>query len=155
VKNGIPKQIQNILTEDETVEKSFNLKDCRVYTTETRLLVIKGRTIQDFDYTHIPSIAYTLKPCWWLVILGIIIVIAGVSFAVVTDETIIWAIAGIGGLLTLWGFIKKSEQAEVYVVGVSKQTFRGSRDDLDSLLKIVRQKQATKQTVYKAETGQD
>jgi len=142
-KQGIPKQIQNILTEDEIIEKRFNLKGCQVYSTNNRLLVLEGRTIRDFDYAHISSIAYSSRRYWWLIGFGIIFIIAGVYIRQIVGVEIA-AIAGglIGLILIIAGAVSKSEWIEANVVGVTKpRTFKGSRDNLDSLLQIIRQKQ--------------
>ncbi len=72
----LPKQLKSILTDDETVERSFDLTGCRVYATDKRLVELAGRTIRDYDYSHISSIAYSSKRYWWLIVFGMIIMIA-------------------------------------------------------------------------------
>lgn len=149
----LPKQLESILTDDETVERSFDLKGCHVYATDKRLVELAGRTIRDYDYTHISSIAYSSKRYWWLIVLGIITVIAGIYFGRYIDEMVVWASVGIGFLLIILGVFMKSEWVEVNVVGVPKPVkYEGSRVILDSLLQIVRQKRLTKHVTDKKET---
>ena len=63
-KEAIPKNILKLLTEDETIEKSFDLQNCEVYATNKRLFRVEGRSIRDFDYTHISSVEYISKRYW-------------------------------------------------------------------------------------------
>ncbi|MFC1862164.1 SHOCT domain-containing protein [Chloroflexota bacterium] len=143
----LPKQIQSALTDDETVERSFNLKGCKVYATSKRLLELTGRTVRDYDYTHVSSIAYSSKRYWALLVFGIIAVIAGIYSFGDTDGTIFWVLIGIGCFLIILGVFRKSEWVEVNIVGVQNTVeYKGSRDELDSLLQIVRQKRLTEST---------
>lgn len=151
-KRKIPKQVEVILTEDETIEKSFDLNGCHLYATDKRLLELKGRTVRDYDYAHIASIAYTSKRYQSLIVLGIIFLIAGISAAVAGAPALL-ALAGIGLILVIAGIIKKSEWVEVSVVGVANPAkYEGSREALDSLLQIVRQKRLAVPTSEQKET---
>jgi hypothetical protein len=154
MKKNLPKQIQRILTTDETIEKSFDLKEGhRVYATNKRLLDLVRRRVQDYDYAHISSIAYTSKRYWWLIALGIVVIIAGVYFGNIFEEIIVWASAGMGCLLIILGMFVKSEWVEVNVVGVNKHVkYKGKRDALDSLLQVVREKRLPEQAVQQKET---
>lgn len=157
----LPKQIQNILIEDEVIKKSFDLKGCQVYATEKRLLVIEGRTVRDFDYAHIPSIAYSSKGRRGLVAFGTVLLIIAFSLPFVRYVGVHsgpWemAILIVPGLtLIVAGIILKSERVEINVVGISSPIkFRGSRQDLDSLLQIIRQKRMVRH-VAETETKED
>lgn len=153
MKKKLPKQIQSILTTDETIEKTFDLKGHRVYATSKRLLDLAGRRVQDYDYAHISSIAYSSKRYWWLIALGIIVIIAGIYFGNNIEEIIVWASVGMGCLFIILGIFIKSEWVEVNVVGVNERVkYKGSRDALDSLLQIVREKRLTEQAVQQKET---
>ena len=56
-------------------------------------------------------------------------------------------------ILIIIGIIAKSEWVETNVVGVSKPIkYKGSRQDLDSLLKIIREKRAAENTASQRET---
>jgi hypothetical protein len=146
---AIPKNIRSLLTENETIEKRFDLKGCKLYATDKRLLRTEGRSITDFDYAHISSIMYSSKRYWWLIVPGIVLMIIGAfvgSYAGI-------ALIIIGFIFIIAGAIAKSEWVEANVVGVPKPVkFEGSRQDLDSLLQIVRQKRIVKPTVGKIET---
>lgn len=138
-------RIQKILTEDEAIEHHFNLKNQELYATTKRLIAVKGRNIRDFDYAHISSIAYSSKRYRWLIILGILIAIAGRFLSMPIDDAYIdFSLPSIivGIILVIIGIIKKSERLEVNVVGVPEsEKYKGSKEDLDSLLRIVREKQ--------------
>jgi len=161
-KQKIPKQVEGILDEDETIEESFDLKGCHVYATDRRLLMKQGRTVRDFDYAHISSVAYSSKHHRGLVIPGILLCVlggwllgtllsTGIGSAGIGFATIIALI--IGGVLILSGLTGKSEWVEINVAGVASLIkFAGSRQDLDSLLHIIRQKRTTKPAISKTET---
>lgn len=149
----LPKQIRNILTEYETIEKSFHLKGRRVYATNKRLLDLAGRTVIDYDYAHIASVRYTSKRYRRLIILGIIIMVVGVfaGFNVDVTEIIIGSVLG-GLVFIIIGAIAKSESVMVKVVGVDDPvTYKGSTDELDSLLQIVRTKRLTESALSQKE----
>ena len=134
----VPRQVKNILVEDEAVEHQFDLKGQELYATSKRLIVVKGRSIRDFDYAHISSVAYDSKRYRWLIILGIVIAIIGMSIG---EGVAIAAGAIIGFILILIGIMAKSEHVELSIVGVPQpEKFEGERDDLDSLLQLVRQR---------------
>lgn len=151
---SIPKQIRSMLTGDESVEKSFDLKGCKVYATSKRLVRQEGRTIRDFDYAHISSVEYSPKRYRWLIALGIILIIAGYyagQMMGAEEATIALAITGL--ILIIAGAIAKSERVQVNVVGVSNPIeFRGSGQALDSLMHIIREKQVAEHEVAQRET---
>ena len=66
----IPKNVENILTEDEEIEEVYYLKEYDVYATNRRIIERRKRRIRDFDYNHVSSISYESKRYWWLVLLG-------------------------------------------------------------------------------------
>ena len=149
------KKIEGILTEDETIEKSFDLEGCQVYATDKRLLMLEGRTIRDFDYTHISSVAYSSKRYWWLILVGIanaaILMFLADTFGFGDVGMVVGAIVGLIFIIT--GILAKSEWVEANVVGIPKPIkYKGERQDLDSLLKIIRQKRATEHTASQKET---
>jgi len=116
--------------------------------------MIEGRTIRDFDYAHMSSIAYSSKRYRWLIVLGIVLMIAGVWVGGFFIGAV--ALAIIGLILIFAGVKAKSEWVEVNVVGVSNPIrFLGSRQDLDSLLQIIRQRRMAKDTVVQTETKGD
>lgn len=148
----LQKKIQSVLTSDETIEANFRLRDCEVYATNKRLLELKGRSVRDYDYAHISSIQYTSKRYRSLIVLGTIFLIAGVSAAVAVAPALL-ALAGIGLIFIIAGIFKKSEWVELYIVGVSdSRRYKGSKDALDSLLRIVRQKRLSGPTSGQKET---
>lgn len=152
-KQKIPQPIQNILTEDENIEEIFDLEGQQVYATDKRLLVVKERSIRDFDYTHISSVLYSSKRYRWLIALGILLTIVGYFVGDFFGSA--WAIpfVGIGVILIIVGVVRKSEWIEVNVVGVpDPQKFPGEKRNLDSLLQIIRQKRMAKRTVGETET---
>ncbi len=147
------KKIEGILTKDETIEKSFDLEGCQVYATDKRLLILEGRTVKDFDYTHISSVAYSSKRYWEYIIIGILVVAIGWFVGEMLGDIARIAGAIIGLILVIIGIIAKSEWVEANVVGVPKPIkYKGSRQDLDSLLKIIRQKRVAEHTAGQKET---
>lgn len=150
----VPRQIQDALTRDEVVEESFDFRGCRVYATSRRLLKQKGRTIRDFDYGHISSVAYSSKRCWWLIALGVVFVIIGVYIGVYMGRpAAMGTLVAIGAVTIVGGAIIKSEWIEVSVVGVSyPQRFEGSREMVESLLQIIRLRRDTEHQAGQGET---
>lgn len=150
----IPQQIQNVLTRDEVLEKSFDLQDCRVYATSKRLLELKGRSTRDFHYAHISSIAYLSKRYWWLIAIGVIFAIGGIIMGRLLDEMAIGMIAIVPGvILILVGALYKPEWVVLNVVGISEpHKFEGSKQTLDSLLQIIREKRDAQSAAGQAVT---
>ena len=135
-------RLQQILVDNETVENTFSLKGVELYATNQRLITIQGRTIRDFDYAHISSVAYSSKRYWGLIVGGILIAVFGVAGGQFLD-TVEIAIGslGVGLVLIIIGALVKPEWVEVNVVGLSDPIkFSGSKKDLDSLLHTMRQK---------------
>jgi len=147
------KKIEGILTKDETIEKSFELKGYQVYATNKRLLRLEGRTVRDFDYNHISSVEYSSKRYWGLIIVGVIIWIIGIPLGGWIDNLLIWLFGIMGFLVIIIGIFLKSEWVETNVVGVKEPIkYPGQRDELDSLLKIIREKRAVDHTVSQKES---
>ena len=135
-------RLQQILVGNETVENTFSLKGVELYATNRRLITIQGRTIRDFDYNHISSVAYSSKRYWALIIFGILLVAIGVAVGLLLDAMeVMMGFLGVGLILMIIGVILKPEWVEVNVVGLPEPVkFGGSKQDLDSLLQIIRQK---------------
>ncbi|MFC2035264.1 hypothetical protein ACFLUJ_03965 [Chloroflexota bacterium] len=136
----LPKRIRNILTEDENIERSYDLRGCKVYVTNKRLLELRGRTVVDYNYSHISSIKHTSKRHWWVIIFGIVIIAAGVFTALNIDsgDYIMLGLILVGLLLLVIGVIVRPEWVIVNVVGLDPVKYKGSKDKLDSLLQVVR-----------------
>lgn len=132
---------QNILAEGETIEESFDLGGYQLYATDRRLIEVKRQTIRDFDYAHISSIGYSSKRYRWLIIIGVLIGAAGMAAGDFLGDEARIAGAIVGVILIIIGVVAKSENIEVTVLGLSQSPkYKGSRKDLDSLLRIIRQK---------------
>lgn len=132
---------RNVLAEGETIEESFDLGDCQLHATDRRLIEVKGQTIRDFDYAHISSIGYSLKRYRWLIIVGVLIGAAGMALGDFLGDGARIAGAIVGVILIIIGVVAKSENIEVTVLGLSQSPkYKGSKRDLDSLLRIIRQK---------------
>lgn len=119
---------------------------------------LEGKTVRDFDYSHISSVEYSTKRYWLLSILGILFAAAGYYVGDVNDEGVIIGIGLVVGiLLILVGIVWKSETVVTDVVGVDGQVnYKGSRQDLESLLKIIREKRDDTQAVdYQESKKQD
>ena len=139
----VPRQIQNILARDELVEKDFHVKGRRLYATDRRLLELEERTIRDFDYAHISSVAYTPKRYLWLIGVGVALIILGAALRSLLDfEPFLWSFLVVGVVLIIIGALVKKEFVVAYVVGVPDPIeYEGSRQTLDSLLQLIRAKQ--------------
>lgn len=141
-------KINSVLTQGENIEKSFNLNGCRAYATNKRLFRLEGNNIRDFDYNNISSIGYSPKHHWILIILGVLFATAGYYVGDVNDEPAI-TIGGlvIGMILVLTWIFWKEEIVVTDVIGVEKEIeYRGHRQELDSLLKIIREKKNAAQS---------
>lgn len=136
----LTKQLQNVLTEDEEIEKIFALKGRNVCATNKRLIELKGNTTIDYDYTHISSIEYSSKSYKWMIVPGIVILIAAFYFRL--EIRWLWYLLSVtGGLLIIGGFWYKREWVKIYVVGVPNAVeYEGSRATLELLFNIVRKK---------------
>ena len=145
---SIHPRVQNILTTDETIEQVFNLKGCTVYATNMRIIRIAGRSIKDIIPDHVSSAEYISKrPTGWIVI-GVLLVILGILLYKVGNplmgielpNEIAPVLFGIGLIVILAGALIKLEWVEINVIAVPEPIkFKGSKDDLDSLLHIIRE----------------
>lgn len=140
----IPKQIRNILAKDEIVERKFKVDEYRLYATDRRLIQVKDQNIRDFDFAHISSVTYTLKRYLWLIGIGIPLIILGaVLYSLPTWGLFAWFLIIIGLILIIVGAVHKEEFLEANIVGVSKLTkYKGQRQTLHALLRLIREKQA-------------
>jgi len=150
----IPKQIRNILAKDEIVDRKFNVEEYRLYATDRRLIQLKDRNIRDFDYAHISSVTYTLKRYLWLLAIGIPLIILGAVLYSLPDWGLFaWFLIIIGLVLIIVGAVHKEEFIEANIVGVSKPTkYKGQRQTLHALLRLIREKQAAESKDKKQET---
>jgi hypothetical protein len=149
----IPKNIRNLLAEDETIERGFDLRDCKVFATDRRLFRVEGCSVRDFDYTHISSVEYTSKRYWGWVAFGIVLMIIGAVVGNLVDTAgVTITLLIIGFIISVVGAIAKSEWVEANVIGVPQPIkFQGPRQELDSLLRIIREKRTTKTQITKSE----
>ncbi|MGD9142761.1 MAG: SHOCT domain-containing protein [Dehalococcoidia bacterium] len=141
-------KIQSVLTQGENIEKCFDLNDCQVYATNKRLLRLEDNNVRDFDYGHISSVGYSPKRYWLLAILGLLIGIFGYYIGYVYDEVVIITVGIIIGIIfIIIGIFYKTEFIATNVIGAdSPIVYKGHRQELDSLLKIIREKQNTTQS---------
>ena len=133
-------EIEKYLTSGEVIERVFNLADCTVYATPKRIFVKRGRRIEDYSYSHISSIGYEYEHYYSYIVYGIAMLFLGLIFGHISR--IIAAVLFIAGIITIaiaiWA---KSECVVMRVAEISEPViFRGSRDELDSLLRIIRER---------------
>ena len=139
----IPKELQKYLYEDEVVEAQFELKDCFVYATNHRLFIFRNKKIQDLRYGHVSSVEYELKKYYSLIVGGLILILF--SFLMnnllpkMPSELMILLVF-VGVLLVIVGLMYKKERLLIHVVGLKPVEIKGSRKNLDSLMKIIRVK---------------
>lgn len=156
-KQKIPRQIRQILAQNETIERRLDLVGCKVYATNQRLLKLEGRTVRDFEYNHISSVEYSSKRHWWLIVIGIMTAIIG-FFAGDMILGLQGAITGviIGIIPVILGIMSKSEWIETNIVGVhdSPIIYKGNGQHLDILFQIIRQKRLTENEPDHLETKQ-
>ncbi len=138
----VPSELEKYLTKDEVVERSFNLKNCKVWATNKRLFVKIGKRVQDVDYNHISSVGFEEKRYYKLIVLGVILfIIAGLFAKLKAPMQSIAMICLIGIVSIILGIILRKEWLELVVLGFSEPIkFEGSRQELDRLLKIIREK---------------
>ena len=150
----VPRRIQNILAKDELVEKDFHVKGCRLYATGRRLLELKDSTIRDFAYAHISSFAYTSKHHLWLIGVGIALSILGAALHdLLGFEPLLWIFLVIGFVLIIAGALLREEFVEVNVVGVPDRIrYEGPRQTLQSLVRLIGEKQAAEPAAKPEET---
>ncbi len=78
-------------------------------------------------------------PLYSIVLVGVLAGIVG--YFLQQDNTLGWALVFAGVVLIIVGFIWKSQQVELNVVGMSEPwKFTGQRDTLDSLFRLVRER---------------
>jgi len=138
-------EIEGYLTQGEDVEKTFNLKGRDIHATNKRLFVSKpnGREVQDYQYEHISSLKFSLKRYYWLIALGVGIIIVWSLLAnnmrVADNSPMRWIGFAFGGLIAILGILWKKEGMMLYVIGCGNVLFEGKRNDLDDLFVIIRE----------------
>ncbi len=140
-----PPDIEKYLLEDEVVERSFKLEDYTVYATNYRLFVKIGRRIQDFRYTHISSVGYEVERYYRYIGYGILCLFFGwlLNHIFKIDGTLTGISGLIGVILILVGIFGRTEYIEVVVLGLPRPLrLRGSRHELDSLMKIIMERRS-------------
>jgi len=138
----VPRELEKYMTRDEVIEASFRLSNCRVWATNKRLFVKMGRRIQDIDYRHISSIGFENKKYYNLIALGIVLFILDWIFSnAKAPNQMIALIAFVGILCIILGIFLKKEWLELVVLGFTTPLkFEGGKEELDMLLKIIRDK---------------
>jgi uncharacterized Zn finger protein (UPF0148 family) len=137
----IPKDIAQYLTRDEKIKRVFELKNCRVFASNNRLYVKEGRRVRDATYEHISSIQFKSKRYFSLIGIGIFLML--LAFIPSSASVLFFLIAII---LIVLGIFLKREWLDATVIGLQEPLkFEGSRSNLDSLFKIIREKQETAQ----------
>lgn len=61
--------------------------------------MLEGRTVRYFDYTHISSIEYSSRRYWWLIVFGIIFIVAGIFIGQIMGVVIAAIAGGLVGLI--------------------------------------------------------
>ena len=138
----IPPELEKYLTKDEIVEQEFKLSDCKVWATNKRVLIKTGRRIQDIDYNHISSIGFERKTYHKLIGMGVIFFIATwILSELGAPEEIITVLCLPGIICIILGVCLRKEWLELIVLGYKEPIkFKGSRQDLDQLFRIIREK---------------
>jgi len=135
------------------VDKTYALNGYDIHATNKRLFVssFNGRYVADFDYNHISSLVFNIKRYYWLVVVGIMVLVASLYFfsppTRLNDNPIIWAGIAAGIASIALGILKRKEYMRIFVIGVSDRVeFSGKRSNLDDLFRTIRQKKEESQT---------
>jgi hypothetical protein len=141
----VPKDIEKYLVKNETIEKEFKLRGLfgltgpKVYASNKRLFIKQGDSIRDIDYNHVSSIALKQARNLLVIFLGLIF-LAGSAVVLWMELSIGWVLVAVGIILFILGLIK-TKSLEISVVGLlHPQKLSGYLTDLDSLFKIIREK---------------
>jgi len=135
----------------EGILRSFKLSSCTVYASNERLIVKRAGIVTDYDYDHISSISFKEERHEWVAVLGIVMIVVAISlWSRLADiwplTPVVLAAMGIGGVIA--GILLRTEYLDVTVVGLpSPVKFTGQRSQLDSLLKLAREKKLARNTV--------
>ena len=141
----MPKYVAKYLVSEEVVEKEYYLRGrlalrgYRVYASNKRLFIVRGNSIRDIDYNHVSSIELKQELDWALVALGGgVCAICGLLFWL--ELGFWWAPAVLGVALLILG-LTRTQSMELVVVGFAGPLkLSGHRSQLDSLLRLVREK---------------
>lgn len=135
----VPKDIEKYLVRDEIIEKRFKLKGQIAYASTNRLFIKKGSTVRDISYAHISSIELKSRLNWIAILVGILAGVVG--YFLLQNNTLGWALIFAGVVLVIGGFIWKSQQVALSVVGMSEPwKLSGQRDTLDSIFRLIRER---------------
>ena len=144
------RDVEQFLVENETIQKSFKLRDCIVYASNKRLIVKKGRAVTDYDYGHISSITFEEERFYVVIIPGIVFVILGILGTMYWDSLSFIGLLfiAIGVFMIVGAIVAKREHLDITVVGLTSPIkFMGERSQLDSLLKLIRSKKQKEEPI--------
>ena len=149
-------KLESFLVEGEVVENHLKLcqdaVDCDVYTTSKRLFIFRGMSITDILYRYVSSIHIVRKKKPELIVLGFLLALAGViiysgvlgsPLSGIKDGAAAAAVI-LGLVCIVFGILYAQRDLELNVLGVPKPVLLsgGSKDVLESLFKIIRDKRA-------------
>jgi len=135
-------EIEKYLTQGEVVEATFDLSNATVFATNKRLFVKQKKRIQDIDYNHISSVSYSYARRKKLIIFGILLILLALFLIKINAQPNYFVLLFISGVVCIiLGIVLKKEWLEVVVTGFNASIkFEDSRQELDRLLKIIREK---------------
>ena len=131
------------MVEDEVIQKSFKLSGCTAYASNKRLIVKKGSTVTDYDYDHISSISFKEERYYVVIIPGIVFLVVGLFGLFYWDFLSLLGLLfiAVGVFCIVGAILVRTEHLEITVVGLASPVkFMGERSELDSLLKLAREK---------------
>lgn len=144
--------IARYLVPDEKILEEWTDKNRKIYATNKRVLIKKGRQVSDYSYSHISSIDYESKIRGGRIIGGIVLIILGIIMFINGPVGIVigFLLIIIAIILFLTSFTRKTM---VYVIGRDPIELSGK---MESLLRWIRQykTEIEQQTIPRNATAQ-
>jgi len=127
--------ITKYLVPDEEILEEWTDKNRKIYATNKRVLIKKGRQVSDYSYSHISSIDYESKIRGGRIIGGIVLIILGIIISINVPVGIVIGFLPIiiAIILFLTSFTRKTM---VYVIGRDPVELSGK---MESMLRWIRQ----------------
>lgn len=156
----LPGNVQRILTKDEQILDSFNIKSAfgttsqRIFCTNKRIIILDNRAglfsshVYDIAYDHISSIDLKSSPQQLLLVLAALFIVVSIPFwqnILEFEENISILLAAsflvVGILLILLSFFFKSYRLEIFTSGRNNPVLiKSCRTDLEQILMFSRER---------------
>lgn len=165
----IPKDVEELLVENESVDNEYRLRDRYVFTSQNRMFIskVKDTSVIDINFTHISSIKSGYKRKWNLTLFGLVMIVGTIILRQCEPQSWLigpwgrlmygyedgsmggWICYILGVVIIIVGFIWKSPSVKLSASSLSEEeVFTGYKDTLEALFRLVNERRFQEDTVH-------